>query len=102
MRIIKGDNVIMVSGKDKGKHGKVIKSFPKDNLVIIENINLKKKHQKPKSAGKKGEKIEVSRPVAVSSVMLICKNCGKPTRVGYKILDNGKKVRVCKKCSLEL
>lgn len=98
MRIIKGDNVIMISGKDKGKKGKVLKSFPKDSLVIIDNINLKNKHQKPKSAGKKGEKIKVSRPVAVSSVMLICKNCNKPTRVGYKILAGGKKNRICKKC----
>ena len=101
MRIKKGDNVIMISGKDKGKKGKVIKSFPKDNSIIVENINLKKKHQKPKSGGKKGEKIEVFRPVAVSSVMLICKNCDKPARVGYKILSD-EKIRICKKCGLEL
>lgn len=98
MKIIKGDNVIVISGKDKGKKGKVIASYPRDNSIIVENVNLKKKHQKPKSAGKKGEKIEVSRPISVSSVMLICKNCNKPTRVGYKILDGGKKNRVCKKC----
>ena len=89
----------MVSGKDKGKQGKVIKSFPRDGSVVVENINVKKKHQKPKSAGKKGEKIEVSRPVAVSSVMLICKNCNKPTRVGYKLEPDGSKLRVCKKCN---
>lgn len=108
MKIIKGDNVIVISGKDKGKKGKVLKSLPKDSLIIVDNINVKNKHQKPKSAGKKGEKIKVSRPIAVSSVMLICKNCNKPTRVGYKILDNlsdnkaGKKIRICKKCALEL
>ena len=104
MKIIKGDNVIVISGKDKGRKGRVIASYPKDRSIIVEGINLKKKHQKPKSAGKKGEKIEVPRPVSVSSVMLICKNCNNPTRVGYKVLDvsplgeASKKVRICKKC----
>lgn len=101
MKIKKGDNIIAISGKDKGKQGKVIKTLPKDLSVIVENINLKKKHQKPKTGGKKGEKIETPRPVSVSSVMLVCKNCGKPVRVGYKIL-NDKKIRICKKCGLEL
>lgn len=100
MRIKKGDNVIMISGKDKGRQGKVILAFPKEQSVVIENVNLKKKHQKPKTGGKKGEKIETPRPVSISSVMLVCKNCGKPVRVGYKILDN-KKMRICKKCGLE-
>lgn len=91
----------MISGKDKGKKGKVIKVFPKEQLAVIENVNLKKKHQKPKTAGKKGEKIETPRPVSVSAVMLICKNCGKPSRTGHKIMENGKKIRICKKCGLE-
>ena len=98
MKIIKGDNVIVISGKDKGRKGRVIASYPKDRSIIVENINLKKKHQKPKSAGKKGEKIEVSRPISVSSVMLICKNCNKPTRVGYQLKSDGNKLRICKKC----
>ncbi|MDO8574772.1 MAG: 50S ribosomal protein L24 [bacterium] len=108
MRIKKGDNVIMIGGKENGKKGKVIKAFPQEQLIIVENINLKKKHQKPKTGGKKGEKIETPRPVSVSSVMLICKNCGKPVRTGYKILDGlpdgkaGKKIRICKKCGLEI
>lgn len=102
MKIRKGDNIIMISGKDKGKRGKVIKVLPKEQLIVIENVNLKKKHQKPKTGGKKGEKIETPRPVSVSSVMLICKNCGKSVRVGYKILTDNKKIRICKKCGLEL
>lgn len=101
MKIRKGDNVIVVSGKDKGKRGKVINASPREQLIVVENINLKKKHQKPKSSGKKGEKIETPRPMSVSSVMLICKDCGKPTRSGYKILENEKKIRICKKCGLE-
>jgi len=111
MNIKKGDNVIVISGKDKGKQGKVVRVFPaRDSIggkIIVENINLKKKHQKPKSAGKKGETISVSRPVFLSTVKLICKNCGKPTRTGSKIMNDpsatraGKKVRICKKCGLE-
>ncbi len=111
MRIKRGDNIIVISGKDKGKRGKVIKVLPKEGLITAQNINLKKKHLAKKTGGKKGEKIETPRPLAVSSVMLICKNCGKPTRVGYKVFllsgdvpkgQNGKKIRICKKCGLEL
>lgn len=102
MRIKKGDNVIMISGKDKGKSGKVIKAFSKEQSLIIENINIKKKHQKPKTGGKKGEKIEVLRSVSVSSAMLICKNCSRPTRVGYQLRPDGVKLRICKKCKSEI
>ena len=102
MKIKKGDNVIMIGGKEKGKRGKVIKAFPKKQFIIVENVNLKKKHQRPKTGGKKGEKIEIPRPVSISSVMLICKNCGKPVRIGYKILSDNKKIRICKKCGLEV
>jgi len=80
----------------------VIKVLPGDNKVIVENINLKKKHQRPKTAGKKGEKIEVPRSFSASSVMIVCKNCGKPTRIGRKILIDNKKIRVCKKCKSEI
>lgn len=108
MKIKKGDNIIVISGKDKGKRGKIIKTYPKEQLVVVENINLKKKHQRPKTGGKKGEKIETPRPISVSSVMLICKNCGKSVRICYKILKDSsakrasKKLRICKKCGLEL
>ena len=101
MKIKKGDNVIVISGKDKGKQGKVIKVLMSEQKVIVENINLKKKHQRSKTGGKKGEKIEVLRPISVSTVSLICKNCGKPTRIGHRVLPDGNKIRICKKCSLE-
>ena len=104
MRIKKGDNIIVASGKDKGKQGKVIKVLPgqfNDGKVIVENVNLKKKHQRPKTAGKKGEKIETPRPIFISTVVLICRNCGKPARTGNKIITDGKKIRICKKCGLE-
>ena len=101
MKIKKGDNIIVISGKDKGKQGKIIKVLLKEQKVIAQNINLKKKHQRPKTGGKKGEKIEVPRPIFSSTVALICKNCGKPTRVSRRILPSGQKIRICKKCGLE-
>lgn len=107
MRIKKGDNIIVISGKDKGKQSRVIKVLAKEQRVIVENINLKKKHRRPKTGGKKGEKIEVPRPISISTVALVCKNCGKPTRIGCRILSDGlsaqagKKIRICKKCGLE-
>jgi len=101
MRIKKGDNIIVISGKDRGKQGKIIKVLPNNEKVIVGNINLKKKHQRPKTGGKKGEKIEVPRPIPGSTVALVCKNCGKPTRAGRQILPDGKKIRICKKCGLE-
>lgn len=102
MKIHKGDEVIVISGKDKGKKGKVIKALPEEQLVIVENVNIKKKHQKPKASGKKGEKIEIPLPISVSSIMLICKNCGKPSRINYKVSEKEKKIRICKKCGLEV
>ena len=90
----------MISGKDKGKQGKIIKV--KNGRVIVENVNLKDKHQKPKAGGKKGEKIKVPRPISASTVMLVCKNCGKPARIGRQILPDGSKIRICKKCGLEM
>lgn len=102
MRIKKGDNIIVISGKDRGKLGKIIRVLPNNEEVIVENINLKKKHQRPKTGGKKGEKIEVPRPIPSSNVALICKNCGKPTRTSRRVSPDGKKIRICKKCGLEV
>ena len=101
MRIKKGDNIIVISGKDRGKQGKIIKVLPNNEKVIVGNINLKKRHQRPKTGGKKGEKIEAPRPIPSSTVALVCKNCGKPTRAGRQILPDGKKIRICKRCGLE-
>jgi len=102
MKIRKDDKVIILSGKDKGKKGKVLKAIPRDGRVIVENVNIVKKHQRPKKQGEKGQRIEVASPIDVSKVMLICPKCGKNTRVGYKVLENKEKVRVCKKCGQEI
>lgn len=100
--IKKGDNVIVLSGKDRGKSGKVFNVFLKQNKVVVENINLKKKHRRPRKQGEKGQIVNMASPLDASNVMLICKNCGKRTRIGKKILEDKTKIRVCKKCGSEI
>jgi large subunit ribosomal protein L24 len=100
MKIKKNDQVIVISGKDRLKKGKVLQTFPKESKILVEGVNLKKKHSKPKRSGEKGEIIQVSSAINVSNVKLVCPKCGQPTRVGYKFLDK-KKFRVCKKCGQE-
>ena len=97
MKIKNGDKVIMLSGKDKGKSGKVLQVFPKEAKVVVEGLNLAIKHQRPRRQGEKGQRIQFPTAVPVSKVALICPHCGKGTRVGYKIEDK-KKVRICSKC----
>lgn len=99
MKIKKGDNIIVIAGKDKGKTGKVIKSFPKDGLVIVEGINKAKKHQRPTKSGSKGQIIEKTMPINASNVMLM--ENGKKVRVGRKIVA-GKKIRISKKTGKEI
>ena len=96
MHIKKGDSVVIITGKDKGKKGKVTRVFPKENRVLVENVNLKKHHQKPKKSGEKGQIISVAAPIDASNVMLTDPKTGKPTRIGTRI-EKGKKVRVAKK-----
>jgi large subunit ribosomal protein L24 len=98
MKIKKGDKVKMLIGKDVKKTGKVLKIFPKKQKVVIEGLNLRIKHMRPKKEREKGQKIQFPASVNISNVMLICSKCSKSTRVGYKILENKKKVRICKKC----
>ena len=93
----KGDQVLIISGKDKGKKGKVLKIFPEGRKVIVEAANLRKKHQKPKKAGEKGQTISLPAPIDISNLKLICSKCGKAARIGYKI-EEKKKYRICKKC----
>jgi len=97
MKIKKNDTVLIISGKDKGKRGKVLKVLNQDNRVMVESVNLVKKHRRQKSEREKGQIVEIPKPISVSNVKLICPRCSKPTRVGYKILDD-KKLRQCKKC----
>jgi len=98
MNILKGDKVKVLSGKDKGKTGKVLQIFSKRNKVSVEGINLLFKNMKPKKQGEKGQKIQFPAPIEVSNITLICPKCNKNTRVGFKVLESKKKVRICKKC----
>lgn len=91
-----GDKVKVITGKDKGKEGVILKAFPKKDRVIVEGINMMKKHQKPNSANPQGGILETEAPIHVSNVMLIDHKTNEPTRVGFKVED-GKKVRVSKK-----
>ena len=98
MRIHKGDQVIVLQGKDKGKKAEVVRSIPGRDRLIVEGVNVAKRHAKPTRATQQGGVIDKFMPMHISAVALVCKSCDRPTRIGYKIEDNGEKVRVCKKC----
>jgi large subunit ribosomal protein L24 len=97
MKIKKGDKVLIIKGKDRGKVGQVIKALPKDNKVVIEGLNLVKKHIKPRKEGEKGKIVTVPKPIFVSNIKLVCPKCNKATKIGYKI-EGQNKNRYCKKC----
>ena len=100
MRLHKNDNVIMLSGKDKGKKGKITFVFLIGDRVVVEGLNLVKKHVRAKQQGQKGQVVSKERAVSASSVALICKSCSKPTRIGYRV-EGENKLRICKKCKAE-
>jgi large subunit ribosomal protein L24 len=101
MRIKKGDNVLIITGKDKGKKAKVLKSFPSKDMILVEGVNIKKTHKKPKKQGEKGQIVEISFPINASKAQILCSKCNKPTRIGYKI-EGENKIRICKKCKIEI
>lgn len=98
MKIKRNDMVRILKGKDRGKTGKILQVFPKIGRASIEGANLTIKNLKPKKKGEKGQRINYPAPICVSNLALLCAKCGKPTRVGFSILDNKKKARMCKKC----
>ena len=97
MKIHKGDNVQIMVGKDAGKRGKVIRVDSGAGKILVQGLNVFKKHQRPKKAGEKGEVVAVSRFLDVSNAMAVCGSCDKATRAGYRFED-GNKTRYCKKC----
>jgi len=101
MRIKKGDQIQIIAGKDKGKTGKVLRVIPGNLRIVIEGLNLVKKHMKPKKGGEKGQRIEVPASINISNVMLVCPKCGKLTKIGLRVSENDK-LRVCKKCKSEI
>jgi len=102
MSIKKGDTVIVLSGKDKGKQGKVLAAMPADRKVIVEGINVVSRHTKPRKQGEEGGILKKEAPMYACKVQKVCPKCNKPTRPAHKMLADGKKVCVCKKCGAEI
>ena len=101
MKVKKNDTVVVITGKDVKKTGKVLTALPKLNRVVVEGVNVQEKNRKARSAQETSQKIKKEGPIDASNVLVICPVCGKATRVGYVIVD-GKKVRACKKCGASL
>jgi large subunit ribosomal protein L24 len=102
LKVKKGDRVKVLTGKDRGAQGEVIRAMPEEGRVIVDGVNRVKKHQKATSATMQGGIIDKDMPIPVANVAIICPACGKPTRVGYRIEGDGTKIRVCKKCEGEM
>ena len=104
-RIKKGDKVEVIAGKDVGARGEVLRVIPKKNRVVVAQVNIAKKHQRPMQAGRSQIQpgiIEFEAPLHLSNVMLVCTQCDRRTRVGFRINEEGKKVRVCRKCGADI
>ena len=99
MKIRKNDTVLVIAGKDKGKTGKVRFAHPKKEQVIIEGINFIKKHTRARGRVRQAGIIQLEAPIYISNVMLLCSRCNRPTRVGFHFLEDGRKVRICRRCS---
>lgn len=106
MKLKKNDNVIMLGGKDRGKTGKILDVDAEDGKIVVEGLNLIKRHLRARKQGQKGQVIAKERYVSAASVALVCRSCGKPTRIGYRLSPgpDGKqmKTRICKKCGAEV
>lgn len=98
MHVKKGDTVEVISGKDKGKRGKILKVMPRKGTVVVEGVNMVKRHTRPTQKLPQGGILEKPAPLYSAKVLLVCPTCAGGVRTGKKILDNGKKIRVCKKC----
>ena len=101
-RLKKDDKVKVLTGKDKGKIGKVLKVNKKTSRIVVENINVVKVHQRPTQANPQGGIVEKTMPVHISNLMVMCNSCVKPTRIEMKLLEDGKRVRICKKCNQQI
>jgi large subunit ribosomal protein L24 len=98
MKIRKNDTVIIIAGKDRGKRGKVRRAFPNEDRVVVEGLNMIKRHSRARGAARQAGIIELEAPIHISNVMLLCDKCGKPTRVGFRSMADGKRVRICNSC----
>ena len=98
MKIRKNDTVLVVAGKDRGKKGKVRFAYPKDERLLVEGINFIKKHARATGGARQAGIIEREEPIHISNVMLLCNKCNHPTRIGFRSLEDGRKVRMCRSC----
>lgn len=99
MKIKKNDMLLVTAGKNKGKKGKVRQALPKENKVLIEGVNMIKRHSRARGAARQAGIIELEAPIHISNTMLVCNKCDKPSRVGFRLLEDGKKVRFCRSCN---
>jgi len=98
MKIRKEDTVLVISGKDRGKRGRVLRAFPKESRVIVEKVNMIKRHMRARRPALQAGIIEWEAPIHISNVMLLCTKCHRPTRVGFQFIEEGRKVRACRRC----
>ncbi|HCU70229.1 MAG TPA: 50S ribosomal protein L24 [Candidatus Moranbacteria bacterium] len=101
MKIKKNDQVKILAGKDRGKTGKVLKVLSAEDKIIVEGVNIVKKHIRPRKEGEQGQRVEIPGKINTSNVMLVCPKCGKASRIEYKVTEKSK-FRICKKCKAEL
>ncbi len=102
MNVRKNDKVVVLSGKDRGKQGGVLRAMPAEGKVVVQGVSVATKHQKARKQGEESSIIKVETPIYACKVMVVCPKCSKPTRVAHKVGADGKKVRVCKHCGAEL
>jgi large subunit ribosomal protein L24 len=101
MKIRTGDNVKIITGKEKGKTGKVVQTFPKEGKIVVEKLNIRVRHL-PARGNNKGQRVEFSSPLSAANVMFVCPKCSAAARIGFAVIKDGKKVRVCKKCKEQI
>ena len=99
MQIRKNDSVLVISGRERGKTGKVLRVMPEKDSVIIERINIVKRHSKPRGPQQAGGIVEKEAPITASNLMIMCDKCSAPVRVGHKVLADGRKIRICRRCN---
>ena len=99
MQIRKNDSVLVISGRERGKTGKVLRVMPEKDSVIIERINIVKRHSKPRGPQQAGGIVEKEAPIRVSNLMIMCDKCNAPVRIGHKVLGDGRKIRICRRCN---
>ena len=102
VHVRRGDTVAVIAGRERGKRGKVLRVLPADGRVLVEKLNMMKKHQRPTQKLRQGGIIERESPLALSNVLVVCSRCDKASRSGIKVLGDGRKVRVCKRCGTTL